>query len=636
MSVEKREFKTEIKQLLDLMIHSLYSHKEVFLRELISNASDAIDRARYESLTNPDIQEDDGDWKIRITPDKVAKTLTLSDNGIGMTKEEAIESLGTIARSGTKEFLQRLQSKEIKDNPELIGQFGVGFYSSFMVADRITVISRKAGSKDRTGVKWESEGDAAFSVEEVEKKVKGTDVILHLRDDESQYLNEWTIRDIVRRYSDFIEHPIVMEVEKTEPSTLEKDKTVKVREDAILNSQKALWLRDRSGITDEEYEQFYKHVSHDIEPPAKVIHYKAEGTSEFSALLYLPSKLPSNIFYKDYKMGLMLYVKRVQIMEHCEQLLPPYLRFVKGVVDSSDLPLNVSREILQNNRQVEIIKNSIIKKVLDTLLEMKKDDSAKYIQLFKQFGNVIKEGIYYDFQRRESIADLFLFASNNAEKDKFRSLQEYVDSMKEGQEFIYYVPAPSWEEAVRSPYMEAFAAKGLEVLIMTDEVDNLVLTGFSYKGKQLRSIVTGDVDLGKSESEKEEKEKTLKKYEKLIDLIRGQLGEHVKDVRLSGRLKDSACLLVTDEGDVDPHMEKILKAMGQDVPENKKILEINPDHPLFGAMNALFEKDPKNAILGEYSGLLYDQALLLEGSRPRDAAAFARSVARLMVDGIKD
>jgi molecular chaperone HtpG len=634
VTVENREFKTEIKQLLDLMIHSLYSHKEVFLRELISNASDAIDRARYESLINADLHENDGDWKIRISVDKEKKTITISDNGIGMTKEEAIESLGTIARSGTKEFIQLLQSKEIKDNPELIGQFGVGFYSSFMVADRIIVLSRKAGAKDKMGVRWESHGDAAYSVEDVEKEGKGTDVILHLKEDDSQYLNEWTIRDVVRRYSDFIEHPIVMEVEKTEPSALDKTKTVTVKEDATLNSQKALWLKDKSEITDDEHAQFYKHISHDIEAPAKVIHYKAEGTSEFTALIFIPSHLPRNIFYKDYKMGLMLYVKRVQIMEHCEQLLPPYLRFVKGVVDSSDLPLNVSREILQNNKQVETIKNSIVKKVLDTLGEMKKDDFPKYLQLYREFGNIIKEGIYYDFQRRDVVADLLLFASTNADKDQFRSLQEYVDSMKEDQEPIYFMPATSWEDAVRSPYMEAFTAKGLEVLIMTDEVDNLVLPGFTYKGKALKSIITGAVDLEKTD--KKEKEQTQKKFEKLIDLMKGQLGEFVKDVRLSGRLKDSVCLLVTDAGDLDPHMERMLKSMGQDVPENKKILEINPDHPLFAAMNDLFDKDPKSELLSEYSSMLYDQALLLEGSRPKNPAAFAKAMAKLMADGLKN
>jgi molecular chaperone HtpG len=633
MSVEKLEFKTEIKQLLDLMVHSLYSHKEVFLRELISNASDAIDRAHYESLTNADINEGDTESLIRLSVDKEKKTLTVSDNGIGMSREEAVESLGTIARSGTKEFLKVLQSKDIKDNPELIGQFGVGFYSSFMVADKITVISRKAGSKDKTGVRWESTGDGSFTVEDVEKSRKGTDVILHLREDETQYLEEWTIKDIVRRYSDFIEHPIVMEVEKSQPSALDKSKTVTIKEDETLNSRKALWLRDKSEITEDEYNEFYKHISHDFEPSLKVIHYKAEGTSEFTALLYIPSRLPFNIFYKDYKMGPMLYVKRVQIMEHCEQLLPPYLRFVRGVVDSSDLPLNVSREILQNNRQVEIIKNSIVKKVIDTLSEIKKDEYDKYLTFHQQFGNILKEGLYYDFQKREGIADLLLFASSKTEKDKMRTLQEYMDGMKEGQEYIYYMPATSWEEAVRSPYMEAFKAKDFEVLIMLDEVDDLVMSGFTYKEKHLRSIVAGDVDLDKAE--KTEKKETQKKYQKLIDLIKEQLKDEVKDVRFSGRMKDSACLLVADEGDLNPQMEKMLKAMGQSVPDSKKILEINPDHALFAVMNERFEKDGKTGELEEYIGLLYDQALLLEGSRPKDPSAFAKTMAKLMVENMK-
>lgn len=633
MSVEKREFKTEIKQLLDLMIHSLYSHKEVFLRELISNASDAIDRARYESLTNHAVQEDDKEWTIRISIDRENKRLTVSDNGIGMTREEAIEALGTIARSGTKEFLQALQSKEAKDNPELIGQFGVGFYSSFMVADKITVLSRKAGDLASGGVKWESTGDGSYVVEDIEKKGKGTEVTLHLREDETQYLEAWEIKDVVKRYSDFIEHPIVMEVEKQQPSALDKSKTVTLKEDETLNSRKALWLKDKSEITDDEYAQFYKHISHDTEAPLKVIHYKAEGTSEFNALLYIPSKLPFNIFYKDYKVGLTLYVRRVQIMESCESLLPPYLRFVKGVVDSSDLPLNVSREILQNNRQVEIIKNSIVKKVLDTVAELKNDSYEQYVKFYRQFGNILKEGLYYDFTRKETIADLLLFASNKAEKDEFRTLATYVDEMKEGQEYIYYMPATSWDEAVKSPYMEAFRAKDYEVLVMLDEVDDLVIGGLSYREKQLRSVVAGEVDLEKTG--KAEKEESEKRFRNLVSLIKEQLKEQVKDVRLSGRLKDSACLLVADEGDLNPQMEKILKAMGQEVPGNKRILEINPDHPLFSAMNNLFEKDRESTVLEEYIGLLYDQALLLEGGRPKDPAAFARAMARLMAEGIK-
>ncbi len=633
MSGEKREFKTEIKQLLDLMIHSLYSNKEVFLRELISNASDAIDRARYESLTNAAVQEDDGEWTIRITADKEKGTLTVSDNGIGMTKDEAVEALGTIARSGTREFIQALQGKDVKDNPELIGQFGVGFYSSFMVADRITVLSRKAGSGGSMGVRWESTGDGSFTFEEAEKKGKGTDVTLHLREDEKQYLDEWEIRDVVHRYSDFIEHPVVMEVERERPSELDKSKTVKLKEDVTLNSRKAVWLRDKSEITPEEYNQFYKHISHDTEDPVEVIHYKAEGTSEFTGLLYIPSKPPFDIFWKEYKMGPTLYVKRVRIMEHCEALLPPYLRFVRGIVDSSDLPLNISREMLQNNRQVEIIRNSIVKKTLDTLADMKKDEPEKYLSFYRQFGAVLKEGIYYDFTRKDAIADLLFFPSTKGGKDDLRTLQEYLDGMKDGQEFIYYMPATSFEEAVKSPYLEAFRAKDFEVLIMPDEVDNFVMSGFSYKDKQLRSVIAGDIELDKSE--REEKEKASSKYRKLIDLIKEELADDVKDVRLSGRLKDSACLLVGEEGGINPQMERMMKAMGQSVPDNKRILEINGDHPLFAAMNGLFDKDKESPLLHRYARLLYDQALLIEGSRPKDPAAFASAVADLMTEGLK-
>jgi molecular chaperone HtpG len=432
MTSERMEFKTEVKQLLDLMIHSLYSHKEVFLRELISNASDAIDRARYDSLTNSDILEEGSGWKIKLAVDRDAGTLTVSDNGIGMTREETIESLGTIARSGTKEFLEALKSQEVKDNPELIGQFGVGFYSSFMVADRITVVSRRAGLKGTKGVKWESAGDGTFTVDEVEKASRGTDVILHLREDEKAYLSEWEIRSVVKKYSDFIEHPVVMDVEKEVDSELKKGEKVTVREEETLNSMKALWLKDRSEVSAEEYDDFYKHVSHDFHPPEKVIHYRAEGTSEFAALMFVPSVAPVNMLYRDFKYGPMLYVKRVRIMDHCEDLIPQYLRFVRGVVDSSDLPLNVSREILQNNRQVEIIKNSLTKKILDTFEEMKESSYDDYLKVYGQFGRVLKEGVHFDFSRREAIADLLLFASTRSEEGKLRTLREYVDDMKEG------------------------------------------------------------------------------------------------------------------------------------------------------------------------------------------------------------
>jgi molecular chaperone HtpG len=629
MTKTNLEFKTEVKQLLDLMIHSLYSHKEIFLRELISNASDAIDRARYESLTNSGILENDGELKIKIIPDKNAGTLMISDNGIGMTKDEIITALGTIAHSGTKEFLAALQSKEVRDNPELIGQFGVGFYSSFMIADKVTVISRKAGIGSRHGAKWESVADGTFTIEDVEKEKKGTDVILHLKPDDKKYLDEWELREIVRKYSDYIEHPVVMDIEREKESELKKGEKVKIKEEETLNSGKAIWLKDKSQITQEEYNEFYKHIAHDFSDPAKVIHFKAEGTSEFSALLYIPSVTPFNIYFKEYKIGPALYIKRVQIMDHCEQLIPAYLRFVKGVVDSSDLPLNVSREILQNNREVDIINKNIIKKVLDTLTDMKKDEYEKYLQFYKEFGRILKEGIHFDFSRRETIADLLLFQSIQKPSETYTTLQEYVAGMKEGQEEIYYILGTSRDEIMKSPYLEAFMEKGYEVLVVLDEVDDFVMSGLQeYKGKKIKSVIKGDIKLEKSdEKEKEAK----KKFSVLLELIKNQLKDDVKDVRLSGRLKDTACCLVADEGGMDPQVEKLLKSMGQKVPENKRILEINPSHPIFEAMNKIFEKDQKSVALDEYIKLLYDQALLLEGSRPKDPAAFASAITRLMV-----
>lgn len=628
MTKTNLEFRAEVKQILDLMIHSLYSHKEIFLRELISNASDAIDRARYQSLTDAGIMEDDPDWKIKIIPDKDAGTLTVSDNGIGMTRDEIIDALGTIAHSGTKEFLSALQEKDIRENPELIGQFGVGFYSSFMVADRVTVVTRKAGHQG-SGTKWESAADGYFMVEDVKREKKGTDVILHLKEDARKYLEEWEIRSIVRKYSDYIEHPIVMDVEKEQESTLKKGEKVKIKEEETLNSRKAIWLRDKSTIKDEEYNEFYRHVSHDFSDPAKVIHFKAEGTSEFTALLFIPSRMPFDIFYKDYKVGPMLYVKRVQIMDHCEELVPRYLRFVKGVVDSSDLPLNVSREMLQSNRQVDIINKNITKKVLDTLKEMKEKDFDKYLSFYKEFGRVLKEGVHFDFSRREAICDLLLFQSTELPEGSYRSLDDYVRNMRDGQEEIYYITGTSYGEAKNSPYLEAFREKGYEVLIMLDEVDDFIVSGLEYKGKKFKSAIKGEVSLDEKDAKLRKEAK--KKYSALIDMIKDQLKESIKEVRLSGRLKDTACCLVGDDDSLDPQMEKLFKAMGQNIPENKRILEINPEHPLIDSMQKLFEKEQKSVALKEYIDMLYNQALLLEGSRPKDPAAFAAAVTKLMV-----
>lgn len=633
MTIETLEFRTEVKQLLDLMIHSLYSHKEIFLRELISNASDAIDKAKYESLTDKDIAEEQGGWKIRISVDKDAGSLTISDNGTGMTRDEVVKALGTIAHSGTKEFFDALRNKDIKENPELIGQFGVGFYSSFMVADRVTVLSRKAGSDSKNGVKWESRGDGLFTVEDIEKESKGTDVILHLKDDEKKYLDEWEIKGVIKKYSDFIEHPVVMEVEREKQSEIDKSKKVNIREDETLNSQKALWLKDRAEITAEEYNEFYRHISHDFTAPAKVIHYRAEGINEFTALLYIPSRKPFDIFYKEYRIGPALYVRRVQIMDHCEDLIPPYLRFIKGVVDSSDLPLNVSREILQNNRQVEVIRKSLTKKVLDTLGEMKKNEYDNYLGFYREFGKVLKEGLHLDYARKEQIADLLLFESTKTEEGKYRTLQAYIDDMKDGQEEIYYITGRSRSDLLRSPYLEAFRAKDYEVFLMLDEIDDFILGDLEFKGKKLKSAVKGDISLDKSD--KEDREKSKERYKKLVLFMKERLKDEVKDVRLSGRLMDSPCCLVSEEGDPDPNMERLLKAMGQDLPPVRRILEINPVHPLIEAMNKSVEMGAKGAALEEYVGLLYDQALLLEGSKPRDPVVLTKTVSRLIVEDLE-
>lgn len=631
MPPEKYSFKTEVNQLLDLMIHSLYSHKEVSIREIISNASDAIDKARYESLTNPDIMVPKDGWKIRITADKDAGTLTISDNGIGMTRQEAIEALGTIAHSGTKEFIAALKQKNMENSPDLIGQFGVGFYSSFMIADKVTLISRKASIKDNTGIKWESTADGSFFVEDAVRTSPGTDAILHIKPDEKKYLDEWQIRDVVSKYSDYIEYPIVMDVEREEDSALEKGKKVKVRKEEQINSGKAIWLRDRADIPENEYHEFYRHISHDFADPLKVIHYHAEGTSEFTCLLYIPAHAPLDIFYKEFRIGPALYVRKVQIMDHCEELIPPYLRFIKGIVDSSDLPLNVSREILQNNRQVTVMKNNITKKVLDTLGEMKENDSEAFRTFSSEFGRVLKEGIHYDFAKKEAIADLLLFSSTVSGDTATRTFAEYVAGMKEGQSDIYYMTGSSLHDMTDSPYLEAFREKGYEVLFMTDDIDDLIFNGFEYKGKKLKSVLKGDITLEQAA----QKGGTGEEFDQLREFMKTVLKDDVKDVRISGRLKDSPCCLVGDEGDLDPRMEKMLKAMGQEVPVRKKVLEINPGHPLFAAMKELFEKEKAVPVLEEYSRLLLDQALLLSGERPKDPARFSRYLSSLMVEGAK-
>ncbi len=622
MSQERMQFKTEVNKLLELMIHSLYSHKEIFLRELISNASDAIDKLRFQALTNDALIEGDADYKIKLIPDKEKNTLTVVDNGIGMTKDEAVKALGTIAHSGTKEFMQLLENKE--NSPELIGQFGVGFYSSFMVADRVTVYSRKAGEDASVGIKWESTADGSFTVEPYEKSERGTKIILHLKDDCKEYADEWEIRDIVRKYSDYISYPVVMDTTKKED-----DKDVVTEE--TLNSMKAVWLKDKSEVQADEYNQFYRHVSHDYQDPAATIHFRAEGTSEFAALLFIPSKAPMNILYADFKSGPALYVRRVQIMEHCGELVPNWLRFVVGVVDSSDLPLNVSREILQNNRQVETIKNNITKKVLETLAKMKSSEPEKYLEFFKEFGRVLKEGVHFDFKRKEEIASLMVMQSTATENDKVTCLDDYLARMKTEQDEIYYITGKSRAELERSPYLEALKEKELEVLFMTDEVDDIIISGLmEYKGKKFKSILKGDINLGKDEEKKEAKEH----FAKLTEKVKAVLGENVSEVRLSSRLKDSPCVLVSGDSDIDPNLEAMLKQMGQPIPKRSKILELNPSHSLIEKLNSEFEKNADSQKVAEISELLYNQALILEGNMPADTARFASLLTKIMAETV--
>lgn len=629
MTANKHQFKAEVNKILDLMIHSLYSHKEIFLRELISNASDAIDKARYLALTDKSIAAGGEEWKIQIIPDKASGTLTLRDNGIGLTRDEAVEALGTIAHSGTKEFMKLLESREVKDNPELIGQFGVGFYSAFMVADQVTVISRSATVDANHAIVWESDADGSYTLEDAVKESRGTDVILKLKDDAKQYLEEWELRKVVKQYSDFIEYPVVMDVTRSKPDPEDKEKTVSETVEETLNSRKAIWLKDKAEISAEEYTEFYKHISHDFSDPAKVIHYRAEGTTEFSALLYLPAKRPFDIFYQDYKIGPTLYVRRVQIMDHCEAMLPSYLRFVKGVVESSDLPLNVSREILQDNKIVTVIKKSLTKKVLETLTEMKKEDAAAYGKFYEQFGRILKEGIHHDFERREAIAELLLFESTKTEPGQKTTLAEYLERMGAEQKEIYYITGSDRVSAESSPYLEVFKEKGIEVLIMTDDFDDIIISGLgAYKEKEFQSAIKGDLDLG--EGNKEEKKK---EFGDLLELMKAELKGLVGEVRISGRLKDSAVCLVAGEHDLDPKMAKMFQAMGQEVPKGERVLEINPGHELIVRMKQLFAADPKSAQLKEYTGLLYDQALLLEGDKPRDPVAFARALSKLMAAG---
>ena len=631
----KYKFKTDVKQLLDLVTHSLYSHKDVFLRELISNASDAIDKVRFESLTNADLLEDNSDWKIKFYVDKEKKTLTISDNGCGMTREDLTDHIGTIAKSGTQDFIQKLKESKAADNPDLIGQFGVGFYSSFMVADKVSIQTRTAGGK---GCEWTSAGEADFEIRDFPKLTRGTDIVLHLKEDSLEFLEEHELRQLVKKYSDYVEFPICMDVEKFE---YPKDKDGKTDynakpdkrvEEERFNSTEAIWLKSKNDVSDEDHSNFYKQISHDFADPLKTIHFTAEGVIEYKALMYLPSKAPQDIYSRDAVKGLNLYINRVFIMNNCEKLLPVYLRFIKGVVDSSDLPLNVSREILQENPQMEKIKKGLTNKILSTLKEMKEKETDKYIEFYKEFGQVLKEGLHYDFENKDKIADLLYFETTKTAAGELKSLKEYVDAMQKDQKEIYYITAENRTQALGSPQLELFRSKDLEVILMTDHVDEYVIPQLhEYDKKPLKAVNKGEVDL---EGEKEKVEEAKKKgetYGDLLKAIQARLGDDIKEVKFSTKLTESACCLTAGEGAMNAQMEQMMRAMGQEVPKQKKILELNPSHPLVETLNEVYGQGKDSEKFNDYVDLVYDQALLTEGSQLKDPLGFAKKVSDLMV-----
>lgn len=646
MTKATKKFETEVQQLLDLVIHSLYSNRDIFLRELISNASDAIDKLRFESQSSEVIVEGNVDWKIKIIPDKGAGTITIRDNGIGMTLQEVEENIGTIARSGTRSFMDSLKGKTLQEHPEMIGQFGVGFYSSFMVSDRVTIITRKGGHDKNSGCLWESTGDGSYTIEDCEKESRGTDIILHLKEEMREYLDEWRIRSIVKKYSDYVQYPVVMDITREETpkgvdgKSIEGAGTITKTTEETLNSMKAIWTRPKSEVTDEEYEEFYKHISHDFEKPLKTIHYSAEGVSEFKALLYIPSHKPFDLFLREHKGGVQLYVKRVFITDNCEAVLPDYLRFMKGVVDSSDLPLNVSREILQEDVQIKRIQKNLIGKILASLAEMKEKSAEDYLLFYREFGPVLKEGIHFDHASKDKLQELVMFESTKTDPGAYVSLKEYTERMPENQKDIYYITGMARPAVENSPHLEIFRSKGYEVLFMLDPVDEWVVQSLTeFGGKKLRAVDRGDVELGSEEEKKEheaKKEEFAKHFKDLLGFIQETLKDRVKEVRLSNRLTDSACCLVADEYGLNANMERILKSMNQEIPESKRVLELNPEHPIMQVLTRQFEKDRGDRRLADYCELLFDQAMLTEGSPIKDPLRFTKLVSELMVEAAKE
>lgn len=634
-------FQTEVKQLMNLVVHSLYSNREIFIRELVSNASDALDKLRFLALSNGSLYEQDSDLKIVVTYDEANKTITIRDNGVGMSREEAMDHLGTIAKSGTKEFLNHLTGDQTKDS-HLIGQFGVGFYSAFIVADKVTVKSRKAGAVADAGIIWESNGDGEYTIENVTQVSRGTEVTLHLKPEETEFLSDWRLKGIITKYSDHIAWPIEM-LKPVAPKTdedkaegeEEKVKELTAPEFEKINKATALWTLSKSEITEEEYKAFYKHVGHDFQDPLAWLHNQVEGKQEYTSLLYIPSQAPFDLWHHDAKYGLKLYVKRVFIMDGAEQFLPRYLRFIKGIVDCNDLPLNVSREILQDNKLIETIKTASVKRILGFLEKLAQDDKEKYQQFWKAFGLVLKEGPIEDFANREKIAKLLRFSSTHETNEEPNvSFDDYIGRMKEGQDKIYYITASSFNAAKSSPHLEYFKKQGIEVLLLSDRVDEWLVGHLSeVEGKKLQSVTKGKLDSDKKEDETEDSKteeaskQEAEKYTSLLTQLKKVLESKVKDVRLTDRLTDSPACIVADENDMDLEMQRILKMSGQNVPKTQPILEINPEHPLIEKLNS--ETDDER--LKDWACLLLDQSILAEGGALDEPAVFVAKMNQMFL-----
>ncbi len=616
---ENLSFQAEVTQLLDLMIHSLYSNKDIFLRELISNASDAIDRLRFDMLSDQALAENDTDLAIHISYDKDARTITVADNGIGMTREEVVEHIGTIAKSGTREFFQSLTGDQKKD-ANLIGQFGVGFYSSFVVADKVTLTTRHAGMTAENGVRWESDGRGSYTLENIEHPGRGTEVTLHLREGEDELLNGSRLRSIIRTYSDHITIPILMQSEEEE----------KKGEEERVNQASALWARSKNEISTEDYNEFYKHISHDFEDPLAYVHSRMEGNYEYTLLLYIPARAPFDMWSRERHHGVKLYVRRVFIMDDAEKLMPNYLRFVRGVIDSSDLPLNVSREILQQNKVLDIIRSNATKKVLGLLADLAKNEPEKYSTFWKEFGRAFKEGIPEDHANKEAIAKLLRFSSTlTSSETQDVSLQDYVGRMKEGQDKIYYITAETFAAAKESPLLEIFKKKDIEVLLLSDPVDYVMGTElFEYEGKALQSISKGEIDLSKMEDqqEKEEQEKAASEAQGLTERLKNVLSDKVKDVRVTSRLTTSPACLVVGEYDIDPNLQRLLKSIGQSIPNTKPIMEINPTHPIVQKLKEV--QDGQR--FSDWAFVLFDQSVLSAGEQLEDPVRFVNRLNDLL------